>query len=71
MVLGGLRRDLAAALELGHQRVVARELLELAVAEAVGAAVAHVGEADLVAVIFAAVSVVPIPRWDSSDTARS
>ena len=50
MVLGRLRRDLPAALELGHQRVVARELLELAVAEAVGAAVAHVAEADLVAV---------------------
>ena len=50
MVLGGLRRDLAAALELGDQRVVARELLERAVAEQVGAAVADVREADLVAV---------------------
>ena len=50
MVLGRLRRDLAAALQLGHQRVIARELLELAVAQAVGAAVAHVREAHLVAV---------------------
>ena len=49
VVLGGLGRDLPAALELGHQRVVARELLELAVAQPVGAAVADVAEADLVA----------------------
>ena len=49
VVLGRLGRDLAAALELRHQRVVAGELLELAVAQAVGAAVADVAEADLVA----------------------
>ena len=50
MVLSRLRRDLAAALELRDERVVVRELLELAVAQAVGAAVAHVSEAHLVAV---------------------
>ena len=50
MVLGGLRRDLAAPLELGDERVVAGELRELAVAHAVRPAVAHVGEAHLVAV---------------------
>jgi hypothetical protein len=48
VVLGGLRRDLPAALELGDQRVVARQLLELSVAQPVGAAVADVPEADLV-----------------------
>ena len=49
MMLGGLGGDLAGALELGHERVVSGELLELAVAEAVGAAVAHMAEADVVA----------------------
>ena len=42
VVLGVLGGDLAAALQLGHQRVVVGELLELAVAQPVGAAVAHV-----------------------------
>ena len=50
MVLGRLGGDLAGALQLGDQRVVARELLERAVAKQVGAAVADVAEADLVAV---------------------
>ena len=39
-----------AALELGDQRVVVGQLLELAVAQPVGAAVADVGEADGVVV---------------------
>ena len=46
--LGLLGRELAAADELGDQRVVLGQLLELAVADQVGAAVPHVGEIQLV-----------------------
>jgi hypothetical protein len=49
-MLGRLGGDLPGPLELRHEGVVARELLELAVAQPVGAAVAHVSEAHLVAV---------------------
>ena len=71
VVLGRLRRDLAGALELGDQRVVARELLELAVAQAVGAAVADVAEADLAVGDLGGGQVVPMPRCESSVTASS
>ena len=50
MVLRRLGSDLAAPLELRDQRVVAGDLLELAVAHAVGAAVADVAQAHLAVV---------------------
>ena len=48
VVLGLARGDLPRPLQLGHQRVVAGELLELAVAQQVAAAVADVAEAHAV-----------------------
>ena len=71
MVLRGLGRDLAAPLELGDQRVVARELLELTLPHAVGAAVAHVRQAHLVAVDLGERERGAHARRDSSATARS
>ena len=44
------RRELALAAQLLDERVVARQLAQLAVAEQVGAAVADVDDADLVVV---------------------
>ena len=49
VVLGRLRGDLAGPLELGHQRVVAGDLLELPVTHQVGPAVADVTQAHLAA----------------------
>ena len=46
VVLGLLGRQLAAADELGDERVVVRDLLELAVADEVGARVADVADRD-------------------------
>ena len=47
MALGLLGRELAAADELGDQRVVLGQLLELAVADQVGARVADVADRDV------------------------
>ena len=49
VLLGLLARQLALPAQLLDERVVARELAQLAVAEQVGAAVADVDDADLVA----------------------
>ena len=70
--LGLLRRELAAAHELADERVVLRQLLELAVADAVGARVADVAEGDRAAraVDERTVIVVPMPDAAASSFER-
>ena len=70
--LGLLRRELAAADELGDERVVLGQLLELAVADEVRARVADVADPDACpSSTSATVIVVPIPEAEASLVCRS
>ena len=73
MHLGLLGRELAAAHELGDERVVVGQLLELAVAQQVGARVADVADRRRCRrpATSATVIVVPIPEAAASLSARS